>query len=129
MSECASDSNTSLLASLVLSIPDAIQAHLARLQQEKEEYAKEAERKKIVYRKKHRPKEDIQREEQAARDVWLAQVLDALTDDGVTTSGLGNAMGCSRTTAYRRLLPMEEAGHIYRTGESVSTRWLKGKKL
>lgn len=113
------------LTALLYAIPDAVEAHKARQQKEAEYLAKDVERHRGYAAKKVRASGMTRDQEQAAdRAQWLAAVLEALASgEAMSSVELGRVMGITRCRAYRRLMIMEEGGHVVREGSAEKTKW------
>lgn len=113
------------LTALLLAPPVDLLAHIKKFEQHELEHTnKNTERMRRRAQKKRG--DNLTRDEMQAieRDKWLAEVLHHLEqNESMTSAELGEVMGTSRCTAYRRLWNMEKGGHVKRTGTSVTTRW------
>lgn len=118
------------LTALIHSPPTDLLAHMQKFEQHAaEEQAKNTVRKRRQAIKKRGTGLTRDEEQAIERDKWLAEVLHHLEQrESMTSAELGEVMGTTRCTAYRRLWNMERGGHVKRTGTSVSTRWELSEK-
>lgn len=64
-------------------------------------------------------------QEAQSQSEWSKTVLAALGDEAVKGTIVAERLHTSRATAYRRLVALETAGYVTRTGYNHMTRWSK----